>query len=65
MKRFLPAAILACMAAAAPAAFAVNKASATGLSQSPQTSETTRRGSPLKGVRIGRVFTQPAPAIEH
>lgn len=65
MKRFPPLAIVACLVASAPAAFAANKASAVGLSQSPQTSETTRRGSPLKGVRIGRVFTQPAPAIEH
>jgi hypothetical protein len=27
--------------------------------------QTTRLGAPLKGVRIGRVFTKPAPAIEH
>ena len=60
-------ALLAFLAAASAFAIPAQRTSAAAQeywvpSSAPQT---TRRGAPLKGVRVGRVFTKSAPAIEH
>ena len=63
--KYLLAAIAVCMSAVTPAVFAEAMPKGHEMSPPASSAQTTRRGSPLKGARIGRVFTQPAPAIEH
>lgn len=65
MRHWFAITVAACMGATTPAVFAGAMPKRAEMSPSPTGQQTTRRGSPLKGVRIGRTFTRPAPAIEH
>jgi len=62
MKKLVPLALAAFLAAPMTAAFADGPSKKTQIAPAPTPApqQTTRLGAPLKGVRMGRVFKKPA-----
>lgn len=64
MKKLVPVVLAACLAAPASAALAGGAAKKPEVSPSPAPQQTTRLGAPLKGVRMGRTFKEPARGFD-